>query len=53
VQTLDTAKPNTARVIPVRGWAAEAPAPELEHRQGSFLAGLGIKPNASHSTRRR
>jgi O-methyltransferase involved in polyketide biosynthesis len=30
-------------VVPVRGWAGDAPVPELEPRQGSFLAGVGHK----------
>ena len=31
-------------VVPVRGWAAGDPVPELDPRQGSFLAGVGHKP---------
>jgi hypothetical protein len=30
-------------VVPVRGWAGNAPVPDLEPRQGSFLAGVGRK----------
>jgi O-methyltransferase involved in polyketide biosynthesis len=31
-------------VVPVRGWAAGVPAPDLEPRQGSFQGGVGRKP---------
>ncbi len=30
-------------VLPVRGWHGDAPRPELEPRQGTFLAGVGRK----------
>ena len=30
-------------VVPVRGWWGDAPLPDLEPRQGTFLAGLGRK----------
>jgi O-methyltransferase involved in polyketide biosynthesis len=32
-------------VVPARGWAGAAPVPDLEPRQGSFLAGVGRKPS--------
>jgi hypothetical protein len=30
-------------VVPVRGWNANAPLPDLEPRQGTFLGGIGRK----------
>jgi O-methyltransferase involved in polyketide biosynthesis len=30
-------------LVPARGWAGDAPAPELQPRQGTFLAGVGRK----------